>query len=93
MFKWRLHLKLPKTFKKIKIPHLLKTIVDPAILDNCDNDVKQAASECFDDETDNAMISYKRFMKRVDTIVFVVLFCVALISITILFVFLSQRRT
>ena len=88
MFKWRLHLKLPKTFKKIKIPHLLKTIVDPAILDNCDNDVKQAASECYDDETDNA-ISYK----RVDTIVFVVLFCVALISTSILFVFLSQRRT
>ena len=93
MFKWRLNLKLPKTFKKITTPHLLKKKVDPANLDNFDNDVKQAAADSLDDETGSSMISCKRFMKRVDTIVFVVLLCVALISTIILFVFLSQRRT
>ena len=54
MFKWRLNLKLPKTLKKITKPHLLKTKVDPANLDNCDNDDKQAAAECLNDKTDNA---------------------------------------
>ena len=93
MFKWRLNIKLPKTLKNITIPQLLKTKVDPEPSDSYDNDAKHATVECLDDELDNAMISCKRFMKRVDTIVFIICLCVTLISTKILFVFLSQRRT
>ena len=65
MFKWRLNLKLPKTFKKITTPHLLKKKVDPANLDNFDNDVKQAAADSLDDETGSSMISCNDIMQAV----------------------------
>ena len=90
MFNWGLDLKLSKTLKKITKPHHLKTKVDPGNSDN--NDTNRAGADSFEDDSGSKMITCKEYMKRVDAIAFVFLLCVALVSTTVLFVYLSQRK-